>query len=423
MEKKLFKILFSLFFCIAIIFTSIYIYLPEEINIIEGEKHLFSFNLPIEAKINSEKKGVMYLNNEKVKESEISIDLKQPFSLRFVDKNISDIDFNVFGVSLKKAKIDTIPNQKLIPVGKVMGIRIFTDGIMVLGTGYVNGKDGHIYEPSKRALRTSDLILEANNEKVDDKNSLINIVEKAGDKDVTLKINRKGNIIYEKITPILSNEDEYKIGIWVRDSTQGIGTITYYNPSTGNYGALGHGIVDVDTSELMTVRTGKLLKSNISCIKKGERGTPGELMGIIIDTARTNFGSVIKNTGYGIFGKLNDRYKKSIQTPETDIALKEEIKLGKAYIYSDVLGDGIEKYEIEIQSVNTLSYDISKGVIIKITDKRLLEATNGIVQGMSGSPIIQNGKIIGAVTHVFVNDPTKGYGIFIENMLKEEKKI
>ena len=111
MEKKLFKILFSLFFCIAIIFTSIYIYLPEEINIIEGEKHLFSFNLPIEAKINSEKKGVMYLNNEKVKESEISIDLKQPFSLRFVDKNISDIDFNVFGVSLKKAKIDTIPNQ------------------------------------------------------------------------------------------------------------------------------------------------------------------------------------------------------------------------------------------------------------------------------------------------------------------------
>ncbi|OGO84426.1 MAG: SpoIVB peptidase [Clostridiales bacterium GWE2_32_10] len=248
-------------------------------------------------------------------------------------------------------------------------------------------------------------------------------MEKAGDKDVTLKINRKGNIIYEKITPILSNEDEYKIGIWVRDSTQGIGTITYYNPSTGNYGALGHGIVDVDTSELMTVRTGKLLKSNISCIKKGERGTPGELMGIIIDTARTNFGSVIKNTGYGIFGKLNDRYKKSIQTPETDIALKEEIKLGKAYIYSDVLGDGIEKYEIEIQSVNTLSYDISKGVIIKITDKRLLEATNGIVQGMSGSPIIQNGKIIGAVTHVFVNDPTKGYGIFIENMLKEEKKI
>ncbi|HBY19913.1 MAG TPA: SpoIVB peptidase, partial [Clostridiales bacterium] len=311
----------------------------------------------------------------------------------------------------------------LVPVGKVTGIRIFTDGIMVLGTGYVNGKDGHIYEPSKRALRTSDLILEANNEKVDDKNSLINIVEKAGDKDVTLKINRKGNIIYEKITPILSNEDEYKIGIWVRDSTQGIGTITYYNPSTGNYGALGHGIVDVDTSELMTVRTGKLLKSNISCIKKGERGTPGELMGIIIDTARTNFGSVIKNTGYGIFGKLNDRYKKSIQTPETDIALKEEIKLGKAYIYSDVLGDGIEKYEIEIQSVNTLSYDISKGVIIKITDKRLLEATNGIVQGMSGSPIIQNGKIIGAVTHVFVNDPTKGYGIFIENMLKEEKKI
>jgi len=422
-KNKLLKISATVFFCIAILFVSIYLYLPNEINVIEGQKQLFNFNLPIDAKINFEKKGVMYLNNKKVDENQINVDLKDPFSLKFMDSNNSDIDFNVFGISLKRTKIDTIPNQKLVPVGKVTGIRIFTDGIMVLGTGYVNGKDGHIYEPSKRALRTSDLILEANNEKVDDKNSLINIVEKAGDKDVTLKINRKGNIIYEKITPILSNEDEYKIGIWVRDSTQGIGTITYYNPSTGNYGALGHGIVDVDTSELMTVRTGKLLKSNISCIKKGERGTPGELMGIIIDTARTNFGSVIKNTGYGIFGKLNDRYKKSIQTPETDIALKEEIKLGKAYIYSDVLGDGIEKYEIEIQSVNTLSYDISKGVIIKITDKRLLEATNGIVQGMSGSPIIQNGKIIGAVTHVFVNDPTKGYGIFIENMLKEEKKI
>ena len=423
MEKKLFKILFSLFFCIAIIFTSIYIYLPEEINIIEGEKHLFSFNLPIEAKINSEKKGVMYLNNEKVKESEISIDLKQPFSLRFVDKNISDIDFNVFGVSLKKAKIDTIPNQKLIPVGKVMGIRIFTDGIMVLGTGYVNGKDGKIYEPSKGVLKTGDLILEANDTEITDKNLLTKIVQEDG-KEIKLKINRKGNILYEKIYPIMSNEDdEYKIGIWVRDSTQGIGTITYYNPSTGYYGALGHGILDVDTNDLMTVKSGKLLKANISCIKKGEKGTPGELMGIIIDTLKTNFGSVTKNTEYGIFGKLKDENKDLIENSEFNIALKEEIKTGKAYIYSDILGKGTEKYEVEIERINTLNYDIAKGVILKITDKKLLDTTNGIIQGMSGSPIIQNDKIIGAVTHVFVNDPGKGYGIFIENMLKEEKNI
>jgi len=422
-EKKLFKILFSLFFCISIIFASIYISLPEEINIIEGEKHLFSFNLPIEAKINSDKKGVMYLNNEKVKENEINVDLNQPFSLKFAEKNISDVDFNIFGLSLKKAKIDTIPNQKLVPVGKIMGIRIFTDGIMVLGTGYVNGEDGKIYEPSKGVLKTGDLILEANDKEISDKDMLTSIVQEDG-KEIKLKIKRKDNIVYEKITPIMSNEDDmYKIGIWVRDSTQGIGTITYYNPHTGYYGALGHGILDVDTNELMTIKTGKILKANISNIKRGEKGTPGELMGIIIDTLKTNFGSVVKNTEYGIFGELNNKNKSLIENNELSIALKEEIKIGKAYIYSDILGKGTEKYEVKIERINSLNYDISKGVIIKITDKKLLDKTNGIIQGMSGSPIIQNDKIIGAVTHVFVNDPSKGYGIFIENMLKEEKNI
>lgn len=422
MSKKIFKIYGVLILFIAFTIAAIYVSIPNEINVVEGRERIFKFNLPMMAHINLEKKGVMIVNNEKVNSDQIKINLDKPFSLQLANNVNSKMDFNLFGIPLKTVRIDTIPNQKIIPLGTVKGIRIFTDGILVLGTGYVNGADGEIHEPTKDILRTGDMIIKINEKTILSKLDLIRFLQDNGKNKMKIKINRAGKITYKEVVPVKSAENgEYKIGIWVRDSTQGIGTVTYFNPSSGYYGALGHGILDVDTDELMKVKTGRILQSDITHIKKGEKGSPGELMGVIIDTQSMESGDVKRNTNYGIFGKMTDKDVGRLE--KLDVGLKEDIKIGKAYIYSDILGNGIEKFEIEIQNINLLNYEISKGMIVKITDKRLLETTNGIIQGMSGSPIIQNNKIIGAVTHVFVNEPTKGYAIFIENMLKEEKNI
>jgi stage IV sporulation protein B len=213
-----------------------------------------------------------------------------------------------------------------------------------------------------------------------------------------------------------SDDKKYHIGLWVRDSTAGIGTLTFYDPKTSAFGALGHGITDIDTGLLMPVDSGEIIESSILGIKVGKSGVPGELKGVFIEDMR--LGTIENNSEFGIYGKLSDNAANKITGKLYPIGLRSEIKEGPAVILSNIDGKSIAEFEIEIQKVSRQNINGSKGMIIKVTDQKLLEATGGIVQGMSGSPIIQNGKIIGAVTHVLVNDPTKGYGIFIEGMLK-----
>ena len=239
-----------------------------------------------------------------------------------------------------------------------------------------------------------------------------------------MTIKRDNELLEIYVTPIKSEIDKsYKIGAWVRDETQGIGTITYYNPKSYTFGALGHGITDIDTRKIIPIKNGKIMKAEITSIKKGQRGIPGELTGAIYDTEEAQLGTIELNTSQGIFGKLDPKKMKAFPKKSFPIAFQNEIHEGKAIILSNISGDKIEEFEIVIQKVSRFQQDISKGMIIKITDPRLLDKTNGIIQGMSGSPIIQDGKLVGAVTHVFVHDPTKGYGIFIENMLKNESNL
>ncbi|WP_058485276.1 SpoIVB peptidase [Defluviitalea phaphyphila] len=426
-NKKSFKlgILFILIVAIISPFIASYLYIPEEIKIISGRENNFNFYLPIKANISLKNQKVIKINNKQIDEDNIDINLNKSFSIEPLGSETLDVKLKLLGIlPLKTVKMDIIPPMEVVPCGMTVGVNVETDGIMVLGTGDVNGIDGKTYQPSKGILQSGDLILSINGKDLNNKEELIECIRNSNEKELKLKIKRQNEIIETSIKPVKSKEDkEYKIGAWVRDQTQGIGTLTYYNPDTKIFGALGHGITDIDTKKLMPIKEGKVMKAEVTSIKKGQKGVPGELTGAIFDTEESKIGTVKINTSHGIFGKI-DANKESIFSNKTyPIALHHEVHEGEAVILCNISKDKVEEFEIYIEKVSKFNQDDSKGMVIKITDPRLLEKTNGIVQGMSGSPILQDGKLIGAVTHVFVQNPTKGYGIFIENMIKKEENI
>ncbi len=408
-----FIILINLMFIIPIIIN--FIFFPSQINLLAGNTHKIDFNIPAVATIVSDDENILNINNKPSKNNE-NINLNETVYLKSNKEGSVNMKVSLMGIPLKNVTVSVLPNMELIPSGDSVGVRIDTQGVMVLGLGSVVGEDGKEYEPSKNILEPGDMILKINNQEIDSKETLINCIE--NNNVLNMEIKRDNQIKNIVVNCIKGEDGKNKIGVWVRDSTQGIGTLTYINPTTKTFGSLGHGIVDVDTKEIMEVKDGKIMKSNIVDIKKGEKGTPGELVGSI--KKDEEIGIITNNTNVGIYGKItNDDFiynKKSIP-----IGLKDSVEIGPAKILCNIKDNLIEEYNIEVESINKYNIDNSKSMVIKITDKRLLDKTNGIIQGMSGSPIIQNGKIIGAVTHVFVNEPSKGYGIFIENMLEAEK--
>lgn len=310
----------------------------------------------------------------------------------------------------------TMSKDVVIPGGMPVGIYMETNGVLVLGTDKIEGMDGLSYEPAYNLVHAGDYIVAMNGRRVQNKKELIKEVSKMQNKNVVLTIRRKHEEIDVKMKAVQTEKKSYKLGIWVRDNTQGLGTITFLN-SKSQFGALGHGIHDSDTNELLEIGDGRLYKTSISDIQKGKKGEPGGMEGVIIYNNYNVLGSITKNTDAGIFGKVDkiDTLFED-QTP-MEICKKENIKIGDAKIRCYVEGN-VEEYDIRITKVDQNPHEINKGIVIEITDERLLSLTGGIIQGMSGSPIIQDGKMVGAVTHVFVRDSAKGYGIFIESMLE-----
>lgn len=308
--------------------------------------------------------------------------------------------------------------QYVYPCGKVVGIYTKSDGIFVIATSVIESADGTSKNPSQSVVKSGDYILEMNGVPLTCKEDLIEIVTKSEGNPITLSVLREDVTFQTEITPILAKNGEYMLGIWVKDDLAGVGTITYFTEN-GNFAALGHGMSDGETEFLMNTKDGDIYRSEIISIKKGKKGTPGEIKGVIYYGNANHIGELNTNCEAGVFGVLdNEDLKMYTQTEEVyPIARKQEIIEGEAKIISEVSGEKKE-YQIQITYVDYLSFDSKKGLHIEVTDVDLLELTGGIIQGMSGSPIIQNGKIVGAVTHVLVNDPTKGYGIFIENMLE-----
>ena len=303
-----------------------------------------------------------------------------------------------------------------MPCGIPIGIYLQTNGVMIIGTGKVTDSNGNVSYPAENIILENDYIFSLNDIEVNTKSQLTFLINKYGSKDIILGIRRNGNEIKVKVTPVCVGNNEYKIGIWVRDDSQGIGTLTFITKD-GKFGALGHGISDVDTGKLLGSINGILYKADIWGIKKGKNGSPGGLLGSISYEKNKEYGTINSNTNHGIFGQANEMLINECTFEYMDIGLKQDVKKGKAIIRCTVDGT-IKDYEIEIIKVDYSNSHRNKGMVIEITDEELLDKTGGIVQGMSGSPIVQNGKIIGAVTHVFINNSTKGYGIFIENMLK-----
>ncbi len=310
----------------------------------------------------------------------------------------------------------TSSENMVIPGGMPIGIYLETEGVMVLGTDSVTAQDGMDYEPAANLVKAGDYIVALNEQAIHDKSELIETVKDLGDEDIILRVRREEQYMNIRMKPVRLNARECKLGIWVRDNAQGLGTVTFLNTNS-RFGALGHGIHDVDTNALLEIHDGRVYETSIRDIQKGEDGTPGGMEGIIVYNNYNVLGNITNNTDCGIFGTI-DRIDALFadQTP-METAGKEEIVEGPATIRCAVEGT-VKDYEIRVTKIDKNTSEVNKGIVIEVTDNRLLSVTGGIVQGMSGSPIIQNGKLIGAVTHVFVHDATKGYGIFIEDMMK-----
>lgn len=321
----------------------------------------------------------------------------------------------VYAVNRKSDEKDKL---KVYLGGSPLGIKLNTEGVLVVGLSDVKTEKGEDISPGAMAgIEIGDSIIKVNNKEIlsaEDLSEMININK--GEK-LNILVRHKEEVQERVLTPIKSSDNKFKIGLWVRDCTTGIGTLSFYEETSNIYGALGHAITDVDTGNLMTVRDGKIVSSNIISVKKGEKGNPGELKGIFVDDTN-KLGNIEKNNECGIFGVANEEILNKIGEP-IEIALKDEVKVGKAEIVTTVDGKTPERYEVMVEKVLRQDESNSKSMVIKIVDERLLNKTGGIVQGMSGSPIIQDGKLIGAVTHVLVNKPEVGYGVYIEWMLKE----
>jgi len=392
---------------------------PDQITLINGKEYILNFKSPFLVSIKADKEDVLKVNGEFVKKRGSYYRLFIPMSFRSQVDGTVMLRVSMFGfIPLRTMKVDVVPDKMIAACGSTIGVKLKIDGILVIGMSDVETESGKRLIPAKDAgIREGDLITGVNGKNVESIEELIKEIDNTENRLLKVDFKRGDSQYSVQVTPVKAADDnKYHIGLWVRESTAGIGTLTFFDPESRGFGALGHGITDIDTGTLMPVKTGEILESRILAIKKSKAGLPGELKGVIEESGQ--LGVITSNNRFGIYGRINDDIMDSIPHRMYPIALRSSIKEGPATILSNIDGKDVVEYDIEIQKVSRQNYSGSKGMIIKITDKRLLEATGGIVQGMSGSPIIQDGKIIGAVTHVLVNDPSRGYGIFIENMIK-----
>lgn len=422
MTKHRHKLIWGLLLCISLFVATSFIvshfFLPSEIRLAVGEEHFFNFDLPLKASIKQNHDIIIKDCKDKCIEGQM-VNLNHPLSVTMTEEGSTDVTLSLLGlIPLKTVSVQAMPSIKLIPSGEVVGIKIDTSGVLVLGVGEFE-TDSKIVSPCKGIIEVGDLIKACNNQVIENKEDFRRCIETSGAEPVRLLINHKGEEKTVVVTPSFAkSEHEYKIGLWIKDSTQGIGTVTFINPETRSFGALGHGITDSQTHILTPIKSGEIMEVSITHITKGEKGQPGELSGIIDYDIDSQLGNIEENQALGIFGKVSQSFINAQQHEALPIAFQDEVHEGKASILVDLTGEGVKEYEVDIQKVSKFSNEPSKGLVIKIVDEELLGLTHGIIQGMSGSPILQDGKLVGAVTHVFIHDPTRGYGIFIEEMLE-----
>ncbi len=380
-------------------------HIPDKIYVQQGDSLNLSLSVPVTVR---------------AQEEELQAEAVEVASISDSDAIYEDceLDCYLFGfIPIKTISVQVVEEESVYASGRVIGIYEQTDGVLVLKTATVTDVDGETVAPAENLVQSGDYIYSANDTSITSKEELVEYVGENGTTPITLGILRDGESISVTVTPVESEDGAYLMGIWVKDDMAGIGTLTYYQ-SDGSFGALGHGISDGETGQLLSVSVGRIYAATLIGITKGEIGTPGQLEGVITYNSGNLLGTIESNSTIGIYGTLDaEDFARFSQTDTCyEIGYKQEITVGSACILSDISGS-VEAYEIEITDVNYDEDNSNKSIHFTVTDEELIDLTGGIVQGMSGSPIIQDGKLIGAVTHVMVSDPLKGYGIFIEYML------
>ena len=408
------------FFCIAILIV-IYVYvcnitlLPNSVIIFEGEE------LNLKTVVGLKIKRANGTNMPVIQASNFG---ESEQSSKYETAGTFELNLNLFGtIPVKEIDVNVIPKTKVVPMGNLIGAKLYTSGVLVVGMSEIQGDDQQKHKPYEGSgIEEGDMIVEMDSKKIANTDELVETVNSSKGKAIQIKYVRNDETITTSIQPIKSEDNEYKLGLWVRDAAAGVGTLTFYEPSTGKFAALGHGIVDVDTGDIINIANGELVTSNLVAIKKGEKGTPGEIKGSI-DSGVT-IGNISKNTNFGVFGLVSNKNNLNLNgAKEYEVALRSEIQTGEAEIICELENEKKEQYKIEISKIYTSNNYDNKSMMIKITDERLLQKTGGIIQGMSGSPIIQNGKFVGAITNVLVSDPTTGYAIFGDLMVKQMKSV
>ncbi len=335
--------------------------------------------------------------------------------------NQSKTELKLFGIfPIKTVVVSTAESKSVVPGGIPFGIKMLSDGVMVTSLGTVCNMDTLLTPAKDAGIRACDVIVSIDGKEMRQSSDVVDAVSKSGGKALEVVLKKDGGGVKRvKLSPVLDTSDNtYKVGIYLRDSSAGIGTVTYYDPDTSVFGGLGHGVCDSETGKLITLLKGDVVGAEIDSVTKSRAGFPGQLNGHFATLYNT--GSILKNDQTGVYGELKNVRVVSDPIP---VALKQEVKTGRATILTTLSGMEPEEFEIEIEKISYNSSRAVKNMVIRVTDERLLNEAGGIVQGMSGSPIIQNGKLVGAVTHVFVNDCERGYGIFAENMLESAQTI
>ena len=400
-KGKIFK---NLFLLLILVFSFIlYFSIPSEIILPEySQASIKTFPMSF-----FEQSGVTNQTKPLVKQNQDSLDITsaETGSFKYKVKLFNSVPF-------KNVNVSVVPKNYVIPSGETIGVKMFTQGLLVIYvTSFIDINGAEVSPANMSGIRENDRILAVDGIEITSSEKFSNYINNSAG-TVQLTIDRDGEILTSDVTPSLADDNKYKIGIWVRDSTAGIGTMTFYKPDSGLFAALGHAICDADTGAVLKVANGSLLDCEIISVQKGEYGVPGELTGSFVGGVR---GSIFENNEFGIYGCLYDI--PASNGNEIEVATRFQIKEGPAQILCDIDGEGVRQYDVQIRSVSKEPIADNIGIIIEVTDNELLEKTGGIIQGMSGSPIIQNNMLVGAVTHVLVNNPKRGYGIFAESML------
>lgn len=397
------KSLFYIFLALDIVIFSMIAYLDmtvtDDYKIKKGDPLTFDTAVPITA----------VYEGTKLSASEKSDSIGEEFN----------VDLKAFGIiPFSTVSVEVVDELQVAVLGTPFGMKLYTDGVLVIDMTDVETENGNVNPAKEAGIKKGDYIVSVDGREITTNEELGAAVEASAGNEMKFEIKRNGKTKIIRFCAALSKEtNSYKIGLWVRDSSAGIGTLTFYSPATGVVCGLGHGVCDEDTEELLKLDSGELVTAEIVSVQKGSSGSPGELKGKF---TYSTIGAIDLNSECGVFSLLQGRLNLSNLN---EIALKQEVRDGEAQLLCTVNGESPKLFSCSIKKKSSAYLSPTKNLVVTVTDEELLNLTGGIVQGMSGSPILQNGKLIGAVTHVLIDDPTRGYGIFAENMLKTAQTV